>query len=317
MIARDENWFNMTCPVCGNKFHLKPCAVKRFKTHYCSKKCHYEAKREYMKGEKNHQYGLRGRANASWKSDVKNTNFGYIMIRNMEHPFCDKQGWVFEHRLVAEKFLLTDENSIELNGVRYLKPEYEVHHKNFDRKDNRVENLEILTHREHKTIHNRLNPNGRNKKGQFVKTEPEIIKVKKVSESAIVPTKQTIGSAGYDLYANINDAIEIRPHETVMIQSGLAFEIPRKYYGAIFARSGLATKQGLRPSTCVSVIDSDYRGNVGLPMHNDSDEVQLITPGERIAQIIFTPAVDVELRLVSSLSETERGENGFGSSGKF
>ena len=314
-IMLDKGWNNCKCPVCGAEFHLKPYTLKRSSVHYCSKKCHYEAKKTYMLGENNHQYGVRGKDNASWKSDVRTSRYGYIQVRMPDHPFCDKAGWMLEHRVIAEKYLLTDENSVLVNGTRYLDPNLEVHHKNFNRMDNRPENLEVMTHKEHCTLHNRLNPNERDGNGRFLKDEPSLIKVKKVTETAILPQRQSIGAAGYDLYADTDNQITIRPHETVMIQSNLAFEIPKGYFGAIYARSGLSTKKGIRPATCVSVIDSDYRGSVGLPIHNDSNEVRTIEPHERVAQIIFQKALIVDLELVDELDATDRGENGFGSTG--
>ena len=152
--------------------------------------------------------------------------------------------------------------------------------------------------------------------GRFKKQEPEIIKVKRVTESAVIPQRQSIGAAGFDLCADIAEDVEILPHGFSMIYSGIAFEIPHNYFGAIYARSGLATRQGLRPATCVSVIDSDYRGNVGLPMFNDSNSVRVIHPKERIAQIVFQKALMVDLVQVDSLSDSERGDNGFGSTGR-
>ena len=93
-------------------------------------------------------------------------------------------------------------------------------------------------------------------------------------------------------------------------------EIPKNYFGAIYARSGLSVKGGLRPATCVSVIDSDYRGNVGLPIHNDSNFERTIYPKDRVAQIVFQQALIVDLVLVEELEETDRGNNGFGSTGR-
>ena len=312
-----DEWFNVTCPVCGKKFHLKPSVIKRFKTHYCSKSCHNMAKREYMKGEKNHQYGLRGSKNASWKGTTRKlTGYGYVMVREVGHPFADEQGWVFEHRLIAEKYFLNDENSVLIKGKRYLSPKYQVHHKNFDRTDNRPENLSVMTREEHKRLHNMLNPNERNELGQFKKDEPSIIKVKKVTKTAIFPERKSIGAAGYDLCVDCDKEFTIPPHETAIVWSGLAFEIPKGYFGAIYARSGMSTREGIRPATCVSVIDSDYRGNVGLPLHNDTDEPKIIAPYDRVAQIIFQKALIVELNLVERLEETERGDGGFGSTGR-
>lgn len=310
------DWYNVECQECGKLFHLKPSAIKRFKTHYCSKDCQNKARKEYMKGEGNHQYGIRGENNASWIGETrKRSCYGYVMVRVKDHPFADKQGWIFEHRLMAEKYLLNDENSIEVNGKRYLNPIYCVHHKNFDRTDNGIENLSVMTNEDHKKLHNKLNPNGRNEKGQFKKME-EAIKIKKVTETAIMPKRQTAGSAGYDLCIDSDKPVVIPPHCTVMIQSGIAFEIPKGYFGAIYARSGISTREGIRPATCVSVIDSDYRGSVGLPLHNDTDDEKIIKPYERVAQIVFQKALIVDLELVDELEETERGEKGFGSSGR-
>lgn len=311
----DADWFNCQCPICGKQFHLKPYSLKRAKTHYCSRKCHAEAKREYMKGEGNHQYGLKGDKNASWKSDRRLSNYGYILVRDPSHPFHDKDGFVFEHRLVAEKNLLTDDNSVEVDGVRYLSPEFVVHHINFDRADNRVENLLVLTHKEHQQLHYKLNPNSRNEFGQFV-NDCDVIKVKKVTETATVPKRLSIGAAGFDLYVDTDNVTTIKPHETKLLSSGVAFQIPKGYFGAIYARSGLSTKQGLRPANCVAVIDSDYRGAVGLPIHNDSDVERTILPHERVAQIVFQRAYVPTLELVDSLEETDRGDKGFGSTGR-
>lgn len=142
------------------------------------------------------------------------------------------------------------------------------------------------------------------------------IKVVKLKDTAIMPTKGSMESAGYDLYVDIEEPVTIRPHETEMLMTNLAMEIPSGYFGAIYARSGLSTKMGLRPSTCVSVIDSDYRGNVGLPIHNDSNEERVVVPGERVAQFILHPVLDIDFVECESLTDTERGDNGFGSSGR-
>lgn len=312
-----SDWNNVKCPVCGKEFHLKPSAVKRFKTHYCSKECQNEARREYMKGAGNHQYGLKGALNASYQGKTRKiTGYGYVMVRAHDHPFADSQGWAFEHRLVAEQSLLNEENSIIIDGKAYLSPDYSVHHINFNRKDNRPENLLVLTDIEHRKLHNSLNPTARSDKGQFLKDEPDTIKVKRVTPTAILPKRLSIGAAGYDLYIDSADPVLIPPHSTVVVQSGIAFEIPKGYFGAVYARSGLSTNMGIRPATCVSVIDSDYRGSVGLPLHNDTDVARVIEPYSRVSQIIFQKALTPDLEEVEELEETERGDNGFGSSGR-
>lgn len=151
-----EGYFNCICPICNKKFHLKPYRLARSKNHYCSIECHQKAKKEYMKGNKNHQYGLKGNKNATWKSDRKITNYGYIKVRCLEHPFKDCDGFVFEHRLIAEKYLLNNENSIIINGKKYLSPHYIVHHKDFNKKNNNLSNLEVMTLQEHTSLHSKL-----------------------------------------------------------------------------------------------------------------------------------------------------------------
>lgn len=144
-----------------------------------------------------------------------------------------------------------------------------------------------------------------------------IVKMKKIKESAILPTKGSVESAGFDLYVDTDKEETIPAHETVVFQTNIAMEIPKGYVGLIYARSGLSTKLGLRPSTCVSVIDSDYRGSVGVPIHNDTNEDKSIKAHERVAQLIIMKCPEVELVLVDNLDKTERGDNGFGSSGRF
>lgn len=137
---------------------------------------------------------------------------------------------------------------------------------------------------------------------------------KKLDPDAKLPTKATWDSAGLDLYSL--DTAVISPGETLNIRSGLAVEIPYGYFGGIYARSGLSTIHGIRPANCVAVIDSDYRGQIGIPLHNESDKVYKIQKGDRVAQLVIQPclyAVPVE---VKELSDTKRGEYGFGSSGK-
>ena len=171
LAQRDDNWLNMTCPICGERFHLKPCAKKRFKTHYCSKECQNEARKEYMKGAGNHQYGLKGKENASWKGGKRMTRYGYVAVYAPDHPFAQSGGIVLEHRLVAEQYLLTEENSVVIDGKRYLKPEYIVHHKNRNTTDNRPENLEVMSFADHQRLHCAENPRERDKvTGRFKST---------------------------------------------------------------------------------------------------------------------------------------------------
>lgn len=139
--------------------------------------------------------------------------------------------------------------------------------------------------------------------------------IKKLNEKAIIPTYGTEFSAGADLYACIDESVSFEPGETKLIKTGLAMEIPVGYAGLIYARSGLASKRGLAPANKVGVVDSDYRGEVMVALHNQSNEIQSIEPNERIAQLVVAPFLKVEFNEVDNLDETDRGEGGFGSTG--
>ncbi len=144
------------------------------------------------------------------------------------------------------------------------------------------------------------------------------IKVKfvKVREGAKVPERGSKFAAGYDLSANLPEkSTMIYPGEILKIHSGLAVEIPEGYFGGIYARSGLSTKQGLRPANCTGIVDCDYRGEIIVALYNDSDKIQTIENGQRIAQLVIQPYLNVEFEEVDKLENTERGEGGFGSSG--
>lgn len=142
-----------------------------------------------------------------------------------------------------------------------------------------------------------------------------IVNFIKLNPAANVPVRGSKYSAGYDLSACIDKTIMIAPHTTVKIGTGLAIQPPEGYFGAIFARSGIATKRGLRPSNCVGICDEDYRGEYIVALHNDTDECQWVEPNERIAQLVFLPYLNVEFNEVDSLSNTDRGSGNFGSTG--
>ncbi len=145
-----------------------------------------------------------------------------------------------------------------------------------------------------------------------------LIKVKKLDPRAIVPTFGSSSAAGSDLYALLggDGEVSITPHHSVQIRTGLALELPENTFGAIFARSGLASREGLRPANCVGVIDSDYRGEVIVALHNDSEVVRTIRSGDRVAQLVVMPYLPVAFEEAAELSDTARGAGGFGSTGK-
>lgn len=143
------------------------------------------------------------------------------------------------------------------------------------------------------------------------------VNFKKLNENAIMPTYGSEFAAGADLYACTNgETVTFAPGETKLIKTGIAMEIPEGYAGLIYARSGIANKRGLAPSNKVGVVDSDYRGEIMVSLHNHSLVEQSITDGERIAQMVIAPFLKVEYTEVDELTETVRGEGGFGSTGK-
>lgn len=142
------------------------------------------------------------------------------------------------------------------------------------------------------------------------------MKIKKLNSKAILPTYGSLHAAGMDLYACMDEDILIKSGETVMIKTGLSFAVPEGYGAFVYARSGIAFKHGIAPSNKVGVIDSDYRGEVMVALHNHSKEDYIINKNERVAQVVIAPYLKVEFEEVDELDETERGQGGFGSTGK-
>lgn len=142
------------------------------------------------------------------------------------------------------------------------------------------------------------------------------VRLKKLNEKAIIPTYGSEYSAGADLYACIENDIVIEPGKTAFISTGLAMELSEGYVALIYARSGLACKRGLAPANKVGVIDCDYRGEIKIALHNHSDEAQTVSVGERIAQMVVTPYIKCDFEEAAELSDTVRGEGGFGSTGR-
>ena len=142
------------------------------------------------------------------------------------------------------------------------------------------------------------------------------VKIKKLSPRAIIPTYGSEFSAGADVYALTDGDVVIAPRETVLIHTGLSLEIPVGYGGFVYARSGLSTKRGLAPANKVGVIDADYRGELMVPIFNQSSEPQTISCGDRIAQLVIAPCLKCEFTEADDLGSTDRGSDGFGSTGK-
>ena len=142
------------------------------------------------------------------------------------------------------------------------------------------------------------------------------VRIKKLNERAVIPTYGSAGSAGGDLYSAEENDITVAPGQTAFIGTGLAVEIPQGMVGLVYARSGLACKKGLAPANKVGVIDSDYRGEIKVALYNHGKEPQTVAKGERIAQLVIAPFVFAEYEETDDLSDTARGEGGFGSTGR-
>lgn len=143
----------------------------------------------------------------------------------------------------------------------------------------------------------------------------QTVKLKKLTNSAVIPTYGTEFSAGADLYAAMDNAVLINSGETQFIHTGIALEIPAGLVGLVYARSGMACKKGVAPANKVGVIDSDYRGEIMVALHNHSKEALTIAPGDRIAQLVLTPYITAVFEESGELGDSARGEGGFGSTG--
>lgn len=141
------------------------------------------------------------------------------------------------------------------------------------------------------------------------------VRFQKLDERAMPPTYGSAYAAGADLYAVADDPIVIPPHQTVLVHTGLAVEIPEGFVGLVCARSGLATKQGLAPANKVGVIDADYRGEIMVALHNHGDALRTVEHGERVAQLVLVPYLTADYEQADNLSDTDRGAGGFGSTG--
>ena len=142
------------------------------------------------------------------------------------------------------------------------------------------------------------------------------INIKKINDKAIIPTYGSEYAAGADMYACLDAAVQIESGQTVLIHTGIAMEIPAGYAGLVYARSGLASKKGLAPANKVGVIDADYRGEIMVALHNHGTQTQSVEPGERIAQLVIAPYITGVFHQVDELSDTVRGDGGFGSTGR-
>lgn len=305
---------NVVCGVCGKSYHIKPWLLMRSKNHYCSVACRSEAMKQNMRGENNHQYGLTGELNASWRSDLRMTNYGYLTVRSPNHPFKNSGGFVFLHRLVFEEAIRElDPGSdylVDVEGYseRFLSPDVVIHHKNGNRLDCRFDNLEPMSLGDHTAMHNVNDSYERDSLGRFVRV------VTKIKRNPGMPNnlfKKHLLDAGRDIQSK-EDKI-VPANGRALISTGLYIAIPKGYVGLIWSRSGLSYKHGIQVGA--GCIDATYRGEIKVLLYNFSDSVFEVKAGDRIAQLLIIQVSLEPLQEVDNLPETERGEGGFGSTG--
>ena len=144
---------------------------------------------------------------------------------------------------------------------------------------------------------------------------PINVKIKLLRKNAKIPQQKNKGDAGFDLYANIDQDVQVAPRSTMLIKTGIAIEIPSGYYGALHTRSGIGTKRNLRLANCTGIIDSDYRGELLVAVYNDSNQGQILNNKERFAQIVIMPYLKYDINVVDELNTPQENHDGFGSTG--
>lgn len=309
---------NAICTQCGKPFHLKPYRQNKYARRegfFCSKECLSEHKKEFMLGCGNHQYGLKGPLNKSFKGLSilrKNHNNNDIMVYVPDHPFRDKDGRVYYHRYLVEQNSTCFDMKYftNIDGRVVLKPEFVVHHKDGNHDNNDISNLEVLTRGEHSSIHNASNEINRDViTGRF--TQKIVIPFKKLYPDAKEPYRASDGAAGYDLYAHRVEQCGIN---ICKCYTGIAVQIPQNYCGLLLPRSSVV-KTGMFLGNGCGLLDSDYTGELVFVFYK-RDGSTPYTVGDRIGQLIIIPIPKIEFEEVEELDETERGDGGFGSTGR-
>lgn len=299
--AMKEN--NVTCYACKIPFYMKPSqlALRKYPDKVtCSLECSKVARSKRSTGEGNHQYGLRGELNSSFKSDIMVSTYGYILIRNIGHPEAMYNGYMFLHRLVMEEYLRTTEQYEylrEQNGFLVLPNEFIVHHKDENKFNNTLSNLEVLYLGEHTALHHEL-------VGGHLKNTKT-----KGTLSAGTLTKKHKIDAGLDVSSS--EEVIIKAWNSAVISTGLHINVPEGYVGLLWSRSGLSVKYKLEVGA--GCIDSGYTGEVKVHLYNHGLEDYKVNIGDRIAQLLTIPVLLEEYIEVDNLEESTRGTGGFGS----
>jgi len=307
-LKKREN--NVVCYVCGKAFSVKPSYLAKMKNPdriTCSYDCSKAERSERFSGEGNHQYGLKGDLNKTHKSDFMLSNYGYVLAMLPEHPKAMSDGYVFFHRLLMEEYLVSvaDYRYLEYILDRWcLREEYHVHHKNEKKLDNTLDNLEIL----HKLDHTRHHATEAYKN----RTIDDLGRLLPSGKATKPLYKKHSLDAGLDISATTACIIPARGSSLISTELNIA--IPAGYVGLLWSRSGLSVKNKIEVGA--GCIDCGYTGEVKVHLYNHSDSPYQVNVGDRIAQLLTIPINYADYHLVNVLEATERGEGGFGHTGR-
>lgn len=265
------------------------------------------ARKILCKGNLNHQYGLKGELNSSFKSDIYTSNYGYVLLRCFTHPFKTKNDYVFAHRLIIEEHLRISGNMnklINIDGQFILPKNIEVHHIDESRANNSISNLIALTRSEHLKIHNKI------KKENMKENRDELGRFKP-GKTTVKMYKKHSFDAGQDVISN--ESLTIPPRGSAIIGTGMRISVPEGCVGLLWSRSGLSVKYKVEVGA--GCIDAGYTGEIKVHLYNHGDDGFIVLKGDRIAQLITMPINLSEYEVVDALDATDRGDGGFGSTG--
>ena len=321
---------NTECAHCKKAMYMKPYRLKRSKNVCCSFDCSQELRKTTCTGEKNHQYGIKGENNSSHLSDFCVSNYGYLRVLSHQHPCRAADNRLMFHRMVMEehlKFIGDYENLVYKNGFMVLAENMVVHHVDENKLNNTIDNLQLMSLGEHVSHHNKEKYRQR-EIDELGRLLPGKIKSGKLYK------KRSL-DAGQDIFSD--EDVVINPLDSKLVSTGLRIEIPDGHVGLIWSRSGMSVNHKIEVGA--GCIDVGYSGEVKVHLYNLGETWYEISKGDKIAQLLTVPinleryteeqiekgdriaqgvlavALQANFIEVESLSESERGSNGFGSSG--
>ena len=301
---------------CSNEFLIKPSRIKRSNYICCSRECAAKIKSDIYKAEGNPNFGNKGSKNPIAKSDIGITKHGYVIVRELVHPLRWQRDFIFFHRLVFEEHLrqtcpdsdyLVDVDGF---GCKFLDPNVVIHHKDGNKLNNNIDNLEPMDLGDHVALHNEDFVYVRDSSGRFVqvigKYNNDNVDIKQLF-------KKHSQDAGLDISSNEDCFVPVGGSR--LIHTGLYLEIPQNHVGLIWSRSGLSVDFGIQVGA--GCVDSSYRGEIRVLLYNFGNTSFRVKRGDRIAQLLTVPINPhmYKYSIVEKLSCTDRGSGGFGSTG--